>query len=293
MSIFKLWDDKINEDVEQQKRIKTAQKADTTPTSVDLEAQSAVFKGSGKDDYITTLSNCTCRDFFVRKLPCKHMYRLAMECGLMQSDFTSGKNKNALPKQLSLKEAVAELEKLPNEYQKKLRYILYDNIYHNVPTFETDSLEETQILESCSLITSLGKLDLKSNLDRLKKADILNFLSAKGHKIAANKKKEDIIDYCITNATEIETELPIIYVFTFSDIFNKCKRKVYMYLLRKFDWDKSFADSEHGLYEISYPHGALFEKDPNICYFPDDEITHLLTSYGCNRCLNGFDISKQ
>ena len=123
---------------------------------------------------------------------------------------------------------------------------------------------------------------------------MLNFLAAKGHKIAAGKKKEVIIDYCIANTPEIENELPIIYVFTFSDIFTKGKRKVYTYLLRKFDWDKIFIVRENNSScEVSYPHGALFETDPNICYFPDDETTYLLTLYGCNRCLNGFDISKQ
>lgn len=64
---------------EQVKRMKSAKSAKMTPISIDYIEQIAIFAGSGKNLYKTTVDSCTCRDFFVRRLPCKHIYRLRME----------------------------------------------------------------------------------------------------------------------------------------------------------------------------------------------------------------------
>lgn len=58
---------------------------------------------------------------------------------------------------------------------------------------------------------------------------------------------------------------------------------------------------------VNYPYGAIPEDlsisispsgttssgNLDIYHFPDDKITELLTQYGHNRCLGGFDASKQ
>lgn len=64
---------------EQIKRMKSAKSAKMAPVSIDYMGQTALFAGSGKKPYETTVDSCTCRDFFVRRLPCKHIYRLRME----------------------------------------------------------------------------------------------------------------------------------------------------------------------------------------------------------------------
>ena len=69
---------------EQLKRIEKAKEAKCAPISIDFENQTATFSGSGKEPYQTTVDTCTCRDFFVRRLPCKHIYRLRMELGSME-----------------------------------------------------------------------------------------------------------------------------------------------------------------------------------------------------------------
>lgn len=76
------WED-IHTDPQQIKRQKSACKKDLTPRQVNETDCSATFKGS-HGNYITTLSNCKCRDFALRKLPCKHMYRLAYELHLFK-----------------------------------------------------------------------------------------------------------------------------------------------------------------------------------------------------------------
>lgn len=67
----------IDSTPDQLKRQKSAEKC--KPLSIDYEKQTGVFSGSGKAPYETTMNSCTCRDYFVRKLPCKHIYRLRSE----------------------------------------------------------------------------------------------------------------------------------------------------------------------------------------------------------------------
>ena len=77
------WGIDIHNDPEQVKRINNSKSKDTTPVSV--SEHSGVFHGS-KKDYSTTLLTCSCRDFAIRKKPCKHMYRLAYELGVYMFD---------------------------------------------------------------------------------------------------------------------------------------------------------------------------------------------------------------
>lgn len=74
----------IHEHEEQRVRQRNARKCQVI--SVDGETKTAEFKGSGKNPYITTIGSCTCQDFGMRKLPCKHMYRLMHELGEFDLD---------------------------------------------------------------------------------------------------------------------------------------------------------------------------------------------------------------
>lgn len=69
----------IDSHPEQVKRMKKAKDVKMAPISIDYVTQTAIFSGSGKKPYETTVDSCTCRDYFVRRLPCKHIYRLRME----------------------------------------------------------------------------------------------------------------------------------------------------------------------------------------------------------------------
>lgn len=69
----------IDSDPAQRSRQKSAMSAKLKPVSIDYENQAAMFKGSSKTPYTTTWNSCTCADFNIRKLPCKHIYRLRYE----------------------------------------------------------------------------------------------------------------------------------------------------------------------------------------------------------------------
>lgn len=76
------WNDKdLHTTPDQLKRQKSASEPKLAPIGIDTVNKTASFKGSSKTPYETSLYTCTCRDYFVRRLPCKHMYRLANELG--------------------------------------------------------------------------------------------------------------------------------------------------------------------------------------------------------------------
>jgi hypothetical protein len=119
-----------------------------------------------------------------------------------------------------------------------------------------------------------------------------------------NMSLKTLIAWCIENVSNLWDVFPSIYVFKFAENFQISQRRVYSYLLRKYDW-AIYYNAE--MQRMRYPRGAQFggltisvsiEKDghtsvnrsgnPDMCYFPDDKITQLLTIYGHNRCLNGF-----
>ena len=61
---------------ERAKREKKAASAECTPLSLDVENKTGTFKGSS-GIYETRIDGCPCMDCARRRLPCKHMYRLA------------------------------------------------------------------------------------------------------------------------------------------------------------------------------------------------------------------------
>ena len=64
----------------QRKRMSRAIEGDTTMLKINKGARMAWFVGSNGVKYTTSLIGCTCPDFKERSVPCKHMYKLAIEC---------------------------------------------------------------------------------------------------------------------------------------------------------------------------------------------------------------------
>ncbi len=88
---FSVWSDEINNTARENKSFEKALKMDMENIMMlDKEKQTAVFyAGEDTEDYNTTLSHCDCQDFRYNKkgqAPCKHIYRLALECGLIDPD---------------------------------------------------------------------------------------------------------------------------------------------------------------------------------------------------------------
>lgn len=75
------WPAPIHESLDGLKRIISASKIKPDSFTISADGLSATFHGSSPFPYETTQSYCTCTDFERRQLPCKHMYRLALELG--------------------------------------------------------------------------------------------------------------------------------------------------------------------------------------------------------------------
>ena len=85
LDTYSFWTDvKLHEKDGQSTRQSSALSKRITPIMLDKESQMCSIKGSGKEAYIVHLESCTCGDFKIRRLPCKHMYRLAHELGVFQ-----------------------------------------------------------------------------------------------------------------------------------------------------------------------------------------------------------------
>lgn len=80
---FGKWNESIHSDLEQLKRIASSSSLKPSQIQINKEEQSAIIQGSGSSPYEVTLDTCTCFDFESRQLPCKHIYRLASELGLL------------------------------------------------------------------------------------------------------------------------------------------------------------------------------------------------------------------
>jgi NAD-dependent DNA ligase len=93
---FGNWDESIHESIDQQKRKASAVKAEITPLSVNSKVKSGEFQGR-HGHYNTTIETCDCGDFFSRKLPCKHIYRLAAELGIYELGAKIKSVKAAIP----------------------------------------------------------------------------------------------------------------------------------------------------------------------------------------------------
>lgn len=143
---FGSWDKTIHEDEEQLKRISTAKKADTTPANIDHSNKTAEFKGSGKKPYITTLDSCSCGDFIKRRLPCKHIYRLALE--LEGIDVKIGMNKNERKELIQTK-----LSSLSLEAQSLLFDMAYVFIGRGLSVFFINRTEHSESLVTSGLCT--------------------------------------------------------------------------------------------------------------------------------------------
>ena len=74
--------DPVHGQTDQLRRIERALQETYNIKTFDEINGSAVFIGGG-GKYKTNLLKCSCPDFKKRKLPCKHMYKIAYDLGLM------------------------------------------------------------------------------------------------------------------------------------------------------------------------------------------------------------------
>ncbi len=97
------------------------QNADTTvPLSIDHEKGVGLFEGSEGERYEVSLTRCQCRDHVRRRKPCKHMYRLALELGILRPDAWKEVAGNDNGKRTEAIVDAGNRDKVPHEGKAKL-----------------------------------------------------------------------------------------------------------------------------------------------------------------------------
>lgn len=129
------------DDLEQIKRLRNAKTVQ--PLSINHDTCEGIFKGSSKECYSTTLNSCTCRDFIVRNQPCKHIYKLALELGVI--DFQDNID-------ISIKSSTTATQTQKKEitYKKKLKA--------NTSSFIVVDLETTGVSYKVDKIIEVGAI---------------------------------------------------------------------------------------------------------------------------------------
>ena len=144
-TIWEKWND-VHSEPDQVKRLDSAKKADLTPVSVNVEDGTARFK-SKRREYVVSLDSCTCADFAMRGLPCKHMYRLALELGLVSGEYASYVHGG-----YTWKQAVEIIEEYPIELQQ----YFYNNCFYKSmrkkEPFRIKKAPELDLLIQCGFV---------------------------------------------------------------------------------------------------------------------------------------------
>lgn len=196
---WEMWSSKDHKSSEQIERKSRAASSKCAPIGVDEEFGVGIFNGSSGKKYHTSLIECECIDFQKRKLPCKHMYRLAHELKLLHINVDSSKH---------IEKAVVlnTMNSLSDEAQKLLMNLLYSFIYHpsTLPLIIDRDVKAEELLAS-GLVNELK--DINIGLKRKSIAILLSYLNEEDKKYLKKAKKDSIISWIISNKPEIALEI--------------------------------------------------------------------------------------
>lgn len=244
--LWEQWSD-CHQSQEQQKRMARAQTAACTPVGLDRDMGAGVFKGSS-GTHTTTLEHCTCVDFCRRKLPCKHMYRLAMELGLTDLSFKSDSVAVMDSIKEPLSETVERIETLTKSQQRLFREIIWAKNSKD-PISVTRVSSNLQPILDAQLLIPFD--DLPTILSGYKMAELRSLIASLGSDFKATKKV-DLINYLLENHSDQLKSKKLAYAAV--KLSPRIKYgKVKWYLDRKLNQEK---------------------------YLPDDDVTALLIQHG-------------
>ncbi len=166
------WSKETHETEFAQKRIKSAKSAKLTPVQIDTKDLYGYFQGS-RGRYETFLDICPCGDFIRNKLPCKHIYRLAIELGLLDEKAESNSNLIPTPKseKITLDEEIDIVESLSEQAQIILKRIAEGFTLAFPIVFERNCAEIEELIK-IGIIADTGEKKLIFG----KKAEIIELL---------------------------------------------------------------------------------------------------------------------
>lgn len=251
MDAKELWSkwDGNHDTPDQTKRLASAKKADLTPVSISTETLEGRFQGS-HGQYLTTLESCNCVDFVRRKLPCKHMYRLAIELGLLGDSVKAKGDKTAVKiprssKRERLISVVGIIENYPAEIQERIKDILLDLTYHKKSAIVIELDQDIQALLAQSIFD--GYYDNKGIAESYGPRILYQKLTAAGIDFPKELKTQKAKNqWFISNSEQFKTQVfPGVVLLKLSELTAPIAIDLYKYLHRKFD-KETYYDPDTG-----------------------------------------------
>lgn len=259
----------VHDNPDQKKRIESATKAACTPILLDQTTCTGKFKGSS-GNHTTALNKCSCVDFNRRKLPCKHMYRLAMELHLLDVPFQTDPSQIVEPhssSRIPLEESIRVIEQLTIPQQKLLCDILRQ-VNSTNPTCCVRTTYDLQILLDSGIL--LPDSDISIALKKYKKAELVELVNSFGIDFPDYvQRKNEMIDFLLENAKDFLCTVPLSFTTVRYNPSTKYG-KIHMYLHRKFDHECFFDPEIAEMLDI-----PVIETD-----LPHDDVTDLLIKNG-------------
>lgn len=247
------------------KRIISAKSAKLTPIKVDTTDMYGYFQGS-HGRYETFLDSCPCCDFCRSKLPCKHIYRLAIKLGVLEETATT--DTAAIPTpykdRVLLTETIDIVEGLSENTQKVLLQIAGNTNQNLRFQFKYHGIDE--------LIRSGLVIETKPDDRQIiwpRKSEITQLLDQEGVAYDPKAKKDALQQICWENLSEKAKELFDSWIFVDVSPYYS-KRKIHYYLHRKFDYELYFE-----------PENGETKKIPLLqTILPVDDVTNQLIQRG-------------
>ena len=259
----------VHDNPDQKKRIESAAKAACTPILLDQTTCTGKFKGSS-GNHTTALNKCSCVDFNRRKLPCKHMYRLAMELELLNVPFQSDASQIVEPHsslRMSLDKSVQIIEQLTISQQKMLNEA-FDHLNSKQPICALLTSPDLQALIDSGILLLAPSAEI--SLSKYKKVELVDLTNTLNIELPATvKKKDDIATFLSNNYSDQILDMPLLYT---SVTYNPNIKygKLHMCLNRKFQYCYSYDDNSFFAYDTT----------PFADYIPNDDVTALLFKLG-------------
>lgn len=264
----KAWGKEIHTTDYANKRIKSAKSAKLTPIKIDKDDCYGYFQGS-HGRYETFLDYCPCGDFHRSKLPCKHIYRLAIELGLMNIDVENNASAILTPEneRVSLDETIDIVEELSANAQHALLAIA-SKIRSTTPTYLVSLNKEITELLNAGIIFDANPDKYK--IDFGKKNEIIELLSSENIDFDKKSKKNELEELCVKYIPEKAKErFGYLKYITIPTKFSSSK--IHYYLHRKYDSEICFDTN------MNYESSGVRLLDTDL---PDDDVTNQLIKRG-------------
>ena len=160
--------------------------------SVDAAQQIGKING-----YDVSLHNCSCRDFVIRRKPCKHMYRLAHEIGIFRLvgktiNDPSIKNDSEIKADKKLLEE--EVRNLSDKEKELLYFVLYEYLYQGKEplAYPKANIPVNLIQKNIVALSHADYIEVLAK--HINKNDLSAFVKTNFCKIKLNQKKAVILD---------------------------------------------------------------------------------------------------